>query len=85
MESVIPKYKKPDEKLDFRIGCKKTVSFGQKGASDYTKHKDNERNDAYIYRHKKNEDWIKPGVTTAGWMSKHVRWNKPRLRTSKCC
>ena len=30
----------------------------------------------------KNEDWIKPGVKTAGWMSKHVLWNKPALQAS---
>ena len=43
MEIVTSKSKKPDKQYDARIGNKKTVAFGQKGASDYTKHKDKER------------------------------------------
>ena len=34
---------KKHEKCDARINNKKTVSFGQKGASDYVKHKDPQR------------------------------------------
>ena len=30
----------------------------------------------------RNEDWTKSGVETAGWMSKHVLWNKPTLQAS---
>ena len=82
MEIVISTSKKPDNNFDSRIGCKNTVSFGQNGAQDFTKHKDNERTCECINRHKKNEDWTKSGVTTAGWMSKHVRWNKPTLQAS---
>ena len=82
MEIVITKSKKPDKKYDARIDGTKTVSFGQKMASDYTKHKDKERKDAYISRHKKNEDWSKSGVKTAGFYSKHVLWNKPTLKES---
>ena len=70
------------KRFDARIVNKKTISFGQKGASDFTKHKDDERKDAYINRHKKNEDWTKSGVKTAGWMSKHVLWNKSTLQAS---
>ena len=82
MKIVIPKSKKPDKKFNSRIDCKKTVSFGQKGASDFTKHTNKERKYVYINRHKKNEDWIKSGVKAAGWMSKHVLWNKPTLEAS---
>ena len=82
MEIVITKSKKVDNKFDARTDGKETVSFGQKGASDFTKHKDNERTDAYINRQKKNEDWTKSGVKAAGWMSKHVLWNKPTLQAS---
>ena len=39
MEVVLTKSKKPDKKYDARIDGSKTVSFGQKGASDFTKHK----------------------------------------------
>ena len=40
----------------------------------------NENND--VDRHTQNEDWTKSGVKTAGWMSKHVLWNKPTLQAS---
>ena len=53
MEVVITKSKKPDEKYDARIDGTKTVSFGQKMASDFTKHKNTDRKEAYIARHKK--------------------------------
>ena len=81
MEIVISKSKKPDKKFDARIANKKTVPFGQKGAQDFTKHKDKERKDRYVDRHK-NEDWTQTGIQTAGWMSKHVLWNKPTLQAS---
>ena len=44
MEVVTTKCKhKPDKKYDARINGTKTVSFGQKGASDFTKHKHPDR------------------------------------------
>ena len=52
------------------------VKFGSKGASDYTKHKDIERKERYITRHKVREDWTKSGVLTAGFWSRWVLWNK---------
>ena len=64
MEVVITKSKKPDKKYDARIDGTKTVSFGQKMASDYTKHKNTDRKDNYIARHKNNEDWNKSGAKT---------------------
>ena len=82
MEVVITKSKKPDKKYDARIDGTKTVSFGQKGASDFTKHKNTDRKDYYIARHKKNEDWSASGAKTAGFYSKHVLWNKPTLKAS---
>ena len=29
-----------------------------------------------------NEDWTRSSVKAAGWMSKHVLWNKPTLQAS---
>ena len=81
MEVVITS-KKPDKKYDARIDGAKTVSFGQKGASDFTKHKNTDRKERYIDRHKKNEDWNKSGAKTDGFYSKHVLWNKPTLKES---
>ena len=78
MEVVITKSKNSSKKkYDARIDGTKTVSFGQKGASDFTKHKDTDRKERYIDRHKAREDWTKSGVKTAGFYSKHVLWNKP--------
>jgi hypothetical protein len=59
----------------------KTITFGSKGASDYTKHKDKERKQRYIDRHKKREDWN--DLMTAGALSKHILWNKPSFKKSK--
>ena len=53
-EIVISESKKPDKKkFDVRIDNKKTALFGQKGASDFTKHKDKERKKRYVDRHNK--------------------------------
>ena len=82
MGVVLTKSKKPDKKYDARIDGTKTVSFGQKGASDFTKHKNTDRKERYIDRHKNNEDWNKSGAKTAGFYSKHVLWNKPTLKES---
>ena len=81
MEIVISPPTKKNKKYDARIDGTKTVSFGQKGASDYTKHKNPDRKDRCIDRHKNNEDWTKSGAKTAGFYSKHVLWNKPTLKS----
>ena len=61
----------------------KTVSFGARGYSDYTKHKDQERKERHIDRHKRgNFDWKKNGVDTARVYSRWLLWNKPTLRES---
>ena len=56
-EVIITKSNKTNKKYDAIVDGKKTVSFGQKGASDFTKHNDNDRKQSYIARHKKNENW----------------------------
>ena len=82
MEIVLTKSKKKDKKYDATIDGKKTISFGQTGASDFTKHKDVERKDRYITRHKKHENWNEDGIKTAGFYAKNVLWNKPSIRAS---
>ncbi len=76
----IVKSKKPNKKFDAVIDKTKTISFGAKGFSDYTIHKDDDRKDRYIKRHKTNENWNDP--TTAGFYAKHVLWNKPSMKES---
>lgn len=64
----------------------KTTHFGQRGASDYTKHGDKERMERYLERHgggtttSTKEDWKDP--TTAGALSRWLLWNKPSLSAS---
>ena len=82
MEVIIKKSNKPDKKFDAVIDNKKTVSFGAKGMSDYTIHKDPERKARYIARHKSNETWNKSGIKTAGFYSRNILWNKPTLQAS---
>ena len=59
------------------IDDKKRIHFGQAGASDYLQHKDDERKDRYINRHKKVEDWN--NFNTAGFWSRWLTWEKPTL------
>ena len=57
VEILIKKSSKDGKKYDAVIENKKTVSFGATGYSDFTKHKDEERKERYIARHKVNQDW----------------------------
>ena len=60
MEITISKSDKKDNKFKAIVedhDRKKTVHFGQAGASDMTQHGDEKRKERYFARHKKNEDW----------------------------
>lgn len=78
-EVVLRKSSNPDKKYDAFVEGKK-VSFGAKGYSDFTQHKDNERKQRYLDRHRKNENWN--DITTAGSFSRWILWNKPTLKES---
>lgn len=59
----------------------KTTHFGQKNASDYTKHRDDIRKDNYINRHNtKRENW--QDYTSAGSLALNILWNKTTLKAS---
>lgn len=58
----------------------KTTHFGAAGMSDYTIHKDKDRKQRYLSRHKKNENWNDP--TTAGSLSRYILWGEPSLKES---
>ena len=75
---IIKPSSKPDKKYDAVIDDKKTISFGAKNYSDYTKHKDDERKQRYINRHKKAEDWN--NFYTAGFWSRWILWEMPTLK-----
>jgi len=87
----IKKSDKPEKKMvaDFcmcekKDECKgknrKLVHFGQKGSSTYLDHKDEKKKDAYIARHKVNENFNDP--KTAGALSRWILWNKKTLTAS---
>ena len=80
MQIVITPSDKPTKKYEARIHGKKSIHFGQAGASDFTIHKDTERKNRYLDRHSKNEDWHNP--LTAGFYSRWILWNKPSLTES---
>ena len=65
--------------------------FGSRGASDYTIHKDQDRQRRYLLRHggrppkfgsSTREDWTKAGLRTAGFWSRWLLWNEPSLEAS---
>ena len=61
---------------------KRTVRFGASGYEDYTIHKDKKRRERYISRHRKRENWTKQGITTPGFWSRWLLWNKPTIKSS---
>tara|TARA_R100000951_G_scaffold115716_1_gene124731 strand:+ start:4093 stop:4386 length:294 start_codon:yes stop_codon:yes gene_type:complete len=82
---------KPEKKLkatfckcEKKNECKgsnhKTVHFGSKGSSTFIDHKDQKKKDAYLARHKVNENWNDP--TSAGALSRWLLWNKESLSAS---
>ena len=75
---IINKSDKPLNKYDAILNNKK-ISFGAAGMSDYTLHKDDERKQRYINRHRKNENWQTP---SPGFFSRWVLWNKKTLKES---
>ena len=58
------------------------ISFGAVGYSDFTKHKDEDRKQRYINRHRNKENWTKSGIDTAGFWSRWLLWNKPSIKDS---
>ena len=79
-EVIIKKSSTKGKKYDAVINDNKKVSFGATGYSDFTKHKDEEREERYIARHKVNQDW--KDYNTAGFWAKNILWNKPTIEAS---
>ena len=80
IEIITTQSKKADKTFDATIDGKIAVSFGAKGYSDFTQHKDPARKQRYLNRHKARENWNDP--TTAGSLSKNVLWNKQSITAS---
>jgi len=58
----------------------KKIDFGSSQYEDYTTHKDVDRKERYIKRHRRNENWKNP--FSAGALSYYILWNKPTLKAS---
>lgn len=80
LKSSNPKKKYMVHIISKKTNREKTIHFGAAGMSDYTKHKDEERKQRYIARHKANENFNDP--ETAGYYAKNVLWNKPTIEAS---
>lgn len=78
--ATIRKSTKSDKKWMVTFADGKTVHFGAAGYSDFTEHKDPDRKQRYLARHKKNENWN--SVETPGFLSRWLLWNKPTLTAS---
>jgi len=63
-------FKMPDKK-------QKEVKFGAVGYSDMTQHKDPKRMEAYLDRHRTNENWNDP--TSAGALSRWILWSSTSI------
>lgn len=61
-------------------GKKSVVHFGQAGADDFTKTKDEAQKALYLSRHRAREDWNKPD--SPGSLARYVLWNKPTVKES---
>ena len=82
---AIRKSRRAEKKFDAVFvkpdGTEVVTPFGQKGYSDFTKHKDVTRRARYLKRHSgMGEHWNQP--TTAGALSRWILWNKPTLKAS---
>ena len=60
----------------------KSISFGRKGYSDFTKHKDPQRMQRYLTRHRKRENWTRAGRYTAGFWSRWLLWSRPSFKSA---
>jgi hypothetical protein len=58
----------------------KHIMFGDSAYEDYTHHKDGDRKNAYLMRHKSTENWN--NTDTAGFWSRWLLWNKKTLDAS---
>lgn len=78
--------KSPKANKKFRalfVDSGKHVDFGGRGYSDYTIHKDRERMQRYLTRHRRRETWSKVGVYTPGFWSRWLLWSRPSLDGAK--
>jgi hypothetical protein len=66
---------KPEKKYYIITKDDKKVYFGAVGYDDFTTHKDEERRQRYIARHKKNEDFT--DINSSAYWARFYLWEKP--------
>ncbi len=62
---------RPEKKYYIITKENKRVYFGQASASDFTKHKNEERNQRYVKRHE-SKYWNKSGINTASFWARFL-------------
>ena len=70
------------KKFEVEMEDGKTIHFGAKGYSDFTRHGDEARKERYLKRHKPTEDWSKSGIETPGLWARHILWAEPSIEQS---
>lgn len=73
---------KSDKKYRITTPYGKKIDFGASGYSDFTLHKDPNRQANYISRHESRENWTETGKDTAGFWARWILWNLPDLMQS---
>ena len=79
MNIIIKRSSNPLKKFDAIIDDKKKISFGARRMSDFTIHKDKERKNIYLERHK-NDNYN--NILYPSFFSNNLLWNKPTLNES---
>ena len=77
MAYIVQPSTNPGKKWMVTLPTGRVVHFGGAGYDDYTTHGDVRRRRNYIMRHAPNEDW--GDVSTAGFWSRWLLWQKPNL------
>lgn len=77
-EYILKKSTKNDKKWMIK-SKNRTIHFGEKGASDFTKHKDEERKKRYLSRRSDKEKRVWNNPEQASFWAKNILWNKPSL------
>jgi len=83
LEPLIGEKKKYEVTLKSADDKLKKIKFGSSDYEDFTtKNKDPKRKELYLARHEAREDWTKTGITTAGFWSRWILWNKRTIGAS---
>jgi hypothetical protein len=87
MAKVIKLVESPIQEKKYRVylevdGKERHVDFGQYGAKDFTKTKEEARKALYLERHRAREDWTKSGILTAGFWARWILWNRKTIAAS---